>query len=177
MVATSLPTTGERTNALPTKDRVIVGLLVFFILIAVTLELYWLIFHDSMLQRTDIFAKLLSIYWPCDRTYRDPGMDNAIAFTMGVESLNVLMKPLDVLLIWAIVKRKPWRHSLQLPLAMCLAYGTILYYYVAHLSGYLVFTVHAPYVYWMFYGINAPWLIGYGYLVYDSCRAIRFANQ
>jgi len=44
-----------------TRDKFIVGLIVFFAAIAMTLEGYWLIFNQVMESRTDIFAKILAL--------------------------------------------------------------------------------------------------------------------
>jgi hypothetical protein len=177
MVAVASTATGDLTEALPTKDKVIIGFLGFFILIGCTLELYWLMFNNHMLERNDILKTMLSWYWICDRTYRDPGMDNAKAFTFAVESLNTACKVLDAALIYAIVKRKPWRHGLQCILATCFGYGTVLYYYVAHLTDYNVFTERTPAAFAMFVFANIPWLNGYGYMAFDSARAMTRAAR
>jgi hypothetical protein len=165
--------TGARSEPLVTKDRITIGLLCFYLLIGLTLELYWITFHNEMLQHHDIFNKLLSIYWPCDRTYRDPGFDAQTGFTFSLESLNVFSQPLNALLIWAILKRKPYRHALQLCLSTYLAYGTVLYFYVAHLTDYAVFTERTTSSFVLFVVANCPWLLGYGWMAYESIVAIK----
>lgn len=173
----AIASTGTLAEPLPTKDKVIIGFLAFFILIGCTLELYWLIFNDQMLERNDLLKTMLSWYWICDRTYRDPGMDNAKAFTFAVESLNVACKVFDAALIYAIVKRKPWRHGLQCILATTFGYGTVLYFYVAHLTNYNVFTERTPAAFALFILANIPWLIGYGFMAFDSARAMTRAAK
>ena len=168
--------TGARAETdratLPLRDKMIIAFLGLFLLVSI-LEAYWLIYHNQMEQRTDLLARLLSIYWPADKTYRIAGYGPDKAFTLSVESVNtVISQWFNIALIYAIVKRKPWRHALQVVLATYTGYGTFLYYYVAHLSGYAVFERRTVGVFLMFYLINAPWLLGCAYMVYDSCRAM-----
>lgn len=156
------------------KDKGIVALLLFFVVIAVTLELYWILFHRSMLQRTDVLARLLAIYWPADRSYRDPTLDHAQAFALALESVQTFFSTwLNLLLIYAIVQGKRYRHTLQLTLSTYTAYGTFLYYLVNHLDGYAVMNPQNLENFVLFYVVNLPWLLGYGYLAYDSVRAIQ----
>ena len=157
---------------LTVRDKVIVSFLGLFLVVSV-LEAYWVVFHNEMEHRTDIFARLLSIYWPADSTYRIPGYGPEKAFTLSLESMNTFVfQWFNVALIYAIVKRRPWRHALQVVLATCIGYGTVLYYYVAHLSGYAVFERRTVGVFLLFYLVNAPWLLGPAYMVVDSCRAV-----
>jgi hypothetical protein len=147
--------------------------LCFFILIAVTIEAYWLIFHDSMELRHDVIAKILAMYWPADYRYRISGYGADKTFPLALESFNtVVTQWFNALLIYAIVKRRSYRHVLQLTVATLTAYGTFLYYYAAHLSGYSVFAYHGTYPFLMFYLANAPWFVGYLYLAYVSFRSI-----
>jgi hypothetical protein len=159
--------------ALPTKDRVTVGLLVFYMSIALTLEAYWLLFHNSMEGRSDVFARLLQVYWPADRNYRIPGYSVEKAFPLALESVNtVVTQILNAWLIFAIVRRRPYRHALQLTVSTYTAYGTFLYLYVGHLSGYAVFAYRGTYPLVLFYLANLPWLVGYGWMASESIRAI-----
>jgi hypothetical protein len=158
---------------LSTKDRVTVGLLIFFMLIAWTLEAYWLIHNNDMDAHNDLFQKALALYWPADRTYHVPGRDTAKSFTLALESVNVCVTQLlQVWLIFAIARKRHYRHVLQLVLATYTWYGTFLYYYVAQISGFAIFEYHGTYPFVMFYACNAPWFIGYAWMAWDSMRAI-----
>ena len=118
--------------ALPTKDKAIIGLILLFTSVALTLELYWLIFNQVMESRTDLLAKILALYWPVDYTWRIPGYPIEKAFTLSFESVNVLVTPwLSLGLIWAILKRRAYRYALQLVIATYTFYGTYLYYSTA----------------------------------------------
>ena len=131
---------------LPTRDKIIIGLIVFFASIAMTIEAYWLIFNQVMESRTDLFANVLAFYWPADYTYRISGYPLEKSFTLALEGVNTLITQwLSFLLICAIVKSKPYRYPLQLVIATYTFYGTLLYYLVAHISGYAVFAYHGTY--------------------------------
>lgn len=163
----------RNARTLGTKDRIIVAMLFFFILIGVTLELYWIVYRAEMTTRDDVFARLLAIYWPADRTYRDPVLDSAQAFTLALETVNVFVSQwLNALLIVAILKGWPSRHWLQLTLSTYTAYGTFLYFWVAHLSGYATMAERTMYTFVLLYAANLPWLLGYGYMAWDSIGAI-----
>jgi len=159
-------------RTLPPKDKVTLVLLAFFMSVALTLEAYWLLFHNSMEGRTDIFARLLQIYWPADRTYRIPGYSVEKSFTLALESVNVASQALNVWLVFAILRRRYYRHPLQLALSACIGYGAFLYLYVAHLSGYAVFADRTFFSFSLFYLVNMPWLLGYGWMAGESIRAI-----
>ena len=155
------------------KDKVIIGMLVVFAAIAMTLEGYWLIFNQVMESRTDLLANILAIYWPADYTYRIAGYPPEKSFTLALEGVNTLITPwLSFLLIWAIVKSKPYRYPLQLGIATYTFYGTLLYYLVAHISGYAVFASHDSYPYLLFYLANLPWFAAYAWMSWDAYRAI-----
>ena len=155
--------------ALPTKDKVIIGLVLAFTAVALTLELYWVIFNQEMESRTDLFARILAVYWPADYTYRVPGYPIEKAFTLSLEGVNSLVTPiLSGLLIWAIVTRKRYRYPLQLTIATYTWYGTFLYFSVAHISGYAVFESKSAYTYLLFYLANLPWFVGYTWIGWDA---------
>lgn len=153
------------------RDRVTIGLLCFYILIALSLELYWLIFRDELVARAphELFARLFEIYSDCDRAYYDRVSPLAIA----LESINVCFTQLlNVSLIYAIVARRHWRHTLQLLVGSYVAYSVILYFYTAHVVGYPDMRYKSAYTFLLFYTTNLPWLLGYAWMAADSIRAI-----
>jgi hypothetical protein len=90
------------------RDRVTIGLLCFYILIAFSLELYWLIFRDELVARAphELFARLFEIYGDCRPRLLRPRQPLAI----GLEGINVYFTQLlNVALIYAIVARRHWR--------------------------------------------------------------------
>jgi hypothetical protein len=156
-----------------TKDRVIVALLGFFLFMALTMELWWLRHTPEemiALRSSSLYAHLFDIYGAADRAY----FETRSPFAHGLEAINVYFSQfLNVALIWAIWKGKPWRHALQLALGAYLSYSVVLYFLVAHLSGYAAMRERSAFTYALFYGANAPWLLAHLYLVWDSAKAIR----
>jgi hypothetical protein len=160
-------------SVLSTRDKIVIGLIVFFTSVAVTLELYWLIFNQVMESRTDMLGRALAIYWRADYTYRITGYPIEKAFTLSLEGVNTLVTPfVSALLIWAILKRRTYRYPLQLLIGSYTAYGTLLYYSVAHISGYAVVSDRSAATYLMFYLLNLPWLASYAWMTYDAFIAI-----
>jgi hypothetical protein len=169
------PAVQPRTQGLglSVKDKVTIGLIGFFVLIAWTLEAYWLVHNNDMEAHNDILQKALALYWPADRTYRVPGHDTAKSFTLALESVNVCVTQLlQIWLVLAIVRKRHYRHVLQLVLATYTWYGTFLYYYVAQISGFAVFEYRGTYPFVMFYACNAPWFIAYAWMAYESIREL-----
>src|ERR1700742_327170 len=115
MASTLIHAAAPARSALSTSDKIVIGMIVIFALAAVTLELYWLVFNQVMESRTDILGRVWAIYWPADYTYRVTGYPVEKAFTLSLEGVNTLLTPLpSALLIWAILKRRPYRYPLQL---------------------------------------------------------------
>jgi EXPERA (EXPanded EBP superfamily) len=174
MTTDLLPQSGPRSaTAFPVKDRAIVCLIVFFTTVAMTLELYWLLHHQEMESRTDLFARIISIYWPLDHSWRIPGYSIEKALNLSLEGVNALVTPiLSAILLWAIVKHRRYRYPLQLFIGTYTFYGTFLYFSVAHISGYVIFAQKSVGNFLLFYLANMPWLAGYGWMAWDAFRAI-----
>ncbi len=156
------------------RDRILLGLLCFYILIALSLELYWLIYRDELVARapTELFARLFQIYGDADRAY----YDRISPLAIGLEGINVYFTQiLNVLLMYAIVARRHWRHTLQLLLGSYVTYSVVLYFYAAHVVDYPDMRYQSAYTFFLFYATNLPWLLGYGYMAHDSIRAIHRA--
>jgi hypothetical protein len=81
-------------------------------------------------------------------------------------------------LVHAIVQRRPYRHALQLTLGAYLSYSVVLYFLAAHVSGYAGMRERTFPLLAFFYGVTLPWLLGYGFMAWDSYLAItaRFAR-
>jgi hypothetical protein len=165
-------------EGLPVKDKIIIGLILLFTTVALTLELYWLIFHQEMESRTDVFAQLIALYWPADYTYRIPGYPIEKSFTLTVEAINTLFTPVvSMLLIYGIIKHKAYRYPLQLVIGTYTFYGTFVYYALHHVSGYKVFEYKGTYPFLMFYLANLPWFVAYGWFACDAFRALICAED
>ena len=152
---------------MPRRDRITVGLLGFFTLIAVTLELYFIACHRDLPARmqTQLFARLFAIYGTADRAYFDPVSPLALA----LEIINVFaLQPLCLLLIYAIVRRRPYRWPLQLGIGAYLGMSVVLYFLVGIVSGYDGMAERSGKTFALFYGANLPWLVGYGWLALEA---------
>ena len=162
-------------SPLSRKDRTIIGLLVFFTVFNVTLDL-WFVWHAHGLEALvgrHWLADLWAIYAPIDRFWI------VGAWSLAQERLNVYVTTLvNVWLIAAIVRRAPYRHALQLTLGSYLSYSVVLYYFAAHTGGYPGMQHHTALNLALFYGITLPWLLAHFYLAWDSFVAItgRFAG-
>ena len=155
--------------SLPARDRIIVAMLIVFSLFNVTLDLYYVWDRRRMTPKaaTDWAAWLWSLYAAADRFWI------VAPWSLAQEGLNVFVTTLGNLwLIRAIVKRRPYRHALQLTLGSYLTYSVVLYFLAGHLSGYagmreVTFPLIAFY-----YGVTLPWLLGHAYMAWDSYTAI-----
>lgn len=153
------------------SDRVTLGLLSFFLCIAFSLELYWLVFRDELVARAphELFAHLFQIYGDADRAY----YDRISALAIGLEGINVYVTQLlNMWLIAAIVGRHHYRHVLQLIVSSYLAYSVVLYFWCAHVTGYPDMRYQSAYTYFLFYAPNLPWLLGYGWMAWVSARVL-----
>lgn len=172
-------TSDLRRAPLTTRDRAILALLGFFLLVALTLEWWWLRHSPDervALRSTSLFARLFDLYGACDRFY----FEARSSLMLSLELLNVYVtQALNLWLVFAIVRRRSYRHVLQLAIGSYVSYSVVLYFLVGHVSGYEGARVRTPSALALFYGANVPWLVGHLFLVWDSARAIgqRFADQ
>ncbi|MGH8324994.1 MAG: EXPERA domain-containing protein [Steroidobacteraceae bacterium] len=159
------------------RDLVTVGMIGFFFLVAVTFELYFLLFHRELPARADreLFARMFRVYGWADRDYYDP----VSPLALSLEAINVfMMQPLGLWLAYAILRRRPYRWPLQLGVGAYLSVSVILYFSVGIVSGYARMGAHTVAAFALFYGANLPWLVGYGWMALDASRVIatRFAS-
>src|SRR5437868_12995653 len=92
-------------------DFRVVLLVAMYVVVAWTLELYFVVFAKSLAARTDVFARMWEIYSSADHAY----YDRVTREEYGLESFHILFTQwLHIWLIWAIVKHVYYRHTLQL---------------------------------------------------------------
>lgn len=156
--------------SLGTKDRLIIAGLAFFCVFNLTMDLYLVVNTKVLAERaaTNWFAYFWAMYSEVDRGWVvEP-------WSLAQETLNVLIAtPVNLWLIWAILKGAPRRHPLQLGLGVCMVYSVILYHTAGHLSGYAGMREKTLSSFAMYYGSGLPWLFFHAYLAYDSAVAIR----
>ncbi len=160
---------------LSNKDRFQVAMMAFFMVVAVVLELPWILYRYDLVALAGTtgalgtVAKIFSVYGDCDRAY----FDMVTPLSSGLEMLNVYVTQfLHLWLIYAIVKKKVYRNALQLIIGSYLSYSVVLYFWSAHISGYELMRYKSWYTFGLFYGVNMPWLAFNLYLAWDACRII-----
>lgn len=156
--------------ALPARDRFIIGAMVFFVVMAYTIELYYVLFHGTVRQRTDFFAQAYRVYGAGDQSYYGGWyVYTAVAF----ESLNVFISQfLNLWLIYAIVKRAYYRYVLQIILSSYLAYSVVLYFTISIVSGFEGMPEKTPWAFFLLVAPNLPWLLIYAWMTWDAARAM-----
>jgi hypothetical protein len=161
---------GLRAGRLSTDDKLTLCLLGFFVTIAFTLELYFIVYAQSIPERSDLIAEGFTLYGKADGAYAGIGDVN---LPIALETINVFVtQPLNLLLAWAIVAKKRWRQPLQLTVSAYLVYSVVLYFWLQSVSGYEYMTDKSALAFLLLYGANLPWLAGYGYMAYRSFTAV-----
>ena len=97
------------------RDQATLALLGFFCFVALTIELYFLVAHGSLVAAAahNPLAWLLSFYGPSDSAY----FASPSPLALALEGLNVVVTtPLVALLALGVVRRRAWRWPLQLGL-------------------------------------------------------------
>jgi phenylpropionate dioxygenase-like ring-hydroxylating dioxygenase large terminal subunit len=158
-------------QALKPVNRVVWALVAFFLLFALTIDLYWLLHYNRLpeLAASSWVARLYRNYSSADHAY----YDRVTKFEVALETLNVWVTPLFYAwLLVALYRRKPYRYPLQLAIGSWVAYSVALDCWIALISGYPGMQEHTPANFFKFYAANAPWLIGHLYLVFDAARNI-----
>ena len=163
-------------SGLSTKDRFIVGGLIFFCLFNLTIDLYLIYNHAVLPERAA--TSWLAWGW---KMYADVADDQWIVgpWSLAQEALNVYASTLfNAWIIWAIVKRLPWRYPLQLALGAYMVYSLVLYHFAGHLSGYEGMSDKTLMAFAMYYGAGLPWVGFHLSLAWDAFGAIvrRFAE-
>jgi hypothetical protein len=153
-------------------NRTALGLVIFYIACAFTLELYWLVNHNSLVGRTDLFARAFSFFGRGDRGY----YDQVSSFETGLESFHLLFtQPLLICLAVGIWRQSAWRYPLQLAVSSYVCYSTVVYLLANHVSGYASMPHHELAAFLIFYLPNLPWVFGNAWLASSAARSIASA--
>jgi hypothetical protein len=157
---------------MPRRDRVAVILYSFFLLMAFTVELYWLWNSGSLPERKDLLARGFAFYGLGDRGYHD----HVSTFEIGLESFNVFFTQiLNASVIVGILRKRVWRYPMQLAVSSYVCYSTTLYLLSNHLWGYPEMPRHDLASMLIFYVPNLPWVIGNAWLSWDAGSGISAA--
>lgn len=150
-------------------DKSVLWHIVFFCVIAFTLEAYWLLHIRDITQRDDLFAKAFALYGRSDRGY----YDQISGFEHALEAIQVFITvPAYMVLAYAIINRKPWRWPLQLCIGSYVAYSVVLYFTAKHAVDYAHMVEKDLISFLILYVPNIPWLTGNAFLAIDAARVI-----
>eukprot|EP00850_Spirogloea_muscicola_P018326 SM000167S02939 [mRNA] locus=s167:33589:34155:+ [translate_table: standard] len=67
--------------------------------------------------------------------------------------------PASLLAVYAILKRKPYRHTLQIIVSMGQLYGDVLYFATSYLEGFVHSDPRTVYFWGYFVAVNAIWIV------------------
>ena len=157
---------GAGARPLAAADRVALGLLGFFVVMAFTIELYFILHYRDIREQSHFFASAYRAYGVGDAAYYGKG---DVYVPLALETLNVFFtQGLNLLLMWGIVKRRAWRHPLQLLVSSYLTYSVVFYFWVNIVSGYANMPEKTPWAFFIFFAPNLPWLLGHAWMAWQS---------
>jgi cholestenol Delta-isomerase len=160
------------------RDKATLWLIAFFVTVALTIEVYWLL-HASVLPATDSWlARGFRFYGIGDRGY----YDQVSWFEVGLESFHVgFTVPIYLWLGYAIATRRSYRWPLQLCVGSYVAYSVVLYFTAKHVTGYAQMQQHDLEGFLILIVPNLPWLLGHLWLAFDAggtiLRAVRAVER
>lgn len=144
------------------RDKVTVGFLSLFVVIAWTVELFWFIKHNDIQSMTGFIPKAFALYGRGDDTWFNVSAAPpfALAFILFLEAIHIFLSQLlNIALIHAIVKAKAYRYKLQLMVSSYVFYSVLVYYGVHWFAGFPCMPHKDLVSYIVFFGFNAPYLI------------------
>ena len=148
------------------------GLCAFFVLMASTVELWWLLHADRLPLLHGWMAAGFRLYGIGDRGY----FDQVSRFELALEVVHVFATQwLYLLLAWAVLTRSAIRFPLQLCLGSYVAYSVVLYLTAKHMTGYVQTPRHDVLSMLVLVGPNLPWSLGSLFLAVDAGQAIAAA--
>jgi hypothetical protein len=151
---------------LSTADRATLALLGFYLVAAFTIELWFVVHFHDVTRQTGLFARAYEMYGAADAAYYGRG---DVFVPLALESFNVFFtQALNVLLAFAIVRYRSWRHPLQLLVSSYVVYSVLIYFWIAGVSGFAGMPERSPAAFALLFAANAPWLLGYGWMAWRS---------
>ncbi|MCZ0997389.1 emopamil-binding family protein [Streptomyces mirabilis] len=153
-----------------TEDRGTLAFLAFSLLLAFSVELYFILHFRDINHQSNAVASLFQVYGAGDRAYYGQG---DVYFPFALETLNVFVTQVfNVLLAAAVLRDKPYRYPLQLGVCSYVAYSVVLYFWRAAVDGFANMPEHDAWGFFIFFAPNLPWLAGNALLVVSAGRAV-----
>eukprot|EP00850_Spirogloea_muscicola_P019123 SM000184S03756 [mRNA] locus=s184:35514:38303:+ [translate_table: standard] len=100
--------------------------------------------------------------WPVGKEYSkaDSRYVTRDSFVVAMETVTAFLEgPASLLAVYAIVKRKPYRYTLQIIVSMGQLYGDVLYFATCYLEGFVHSDPQPVYFWGYFVAINAIWIV------------------
>jgi hypothetical protein len=159
----------EPATPLSRSDRWVLGLTIFFVVMALTVELPWLLASAELDHMSGPFGAMWAFYGRADRGY----FDLVSGLERGVESFHIFATQwLHLWLVWAILRRWTYRFVLQLVVGSYVAFSTALYLFAKHMTGYALMPDHTAGAFLTLYLANLPWLIGNAWIAIEGGRGL-----
>ena len=160
------------------RDKVALLLIAFFVVVALTIELYWLRHAFELPSQGGWLTTAFRFYGIGDRGY----YDQVGWFEIGLESFHVCLTiPAYLWLGYAIIHRRIWRWPLQLCIGAYVAYSVVLYFTAKHVTGYAQMQGPGPGAFLVLVIPNLPWLVGNLWLAFSAgsviLKAVRTAER
>jgi hypothetical protein len=153
------------------KDVLVLGLAVFYVVMGLGVDLYWFLHRDHLpsLVESSWVARLYRDFAAADRGY----YDRVGKMESALEAMNIsVTQVFNLLLVWGVLRDRPWRYPLQLAVGSYVSYSVVLDYWVAHLGGYPNMAEKTPDHMAMFFAGSLPWILGHLYWAADAAAAI-----
>ena len=147
------------------RDHVILGFCAFSVLMASTVELWWLLHADRLPTLHGWLPRAFRFYGIGDRGY----YDQVSRFELTLETVHIVVTQwLYVVMAWCVLRRAVIRYPLQLILGSYVAYSVVLYFTAKHMTGYVQTPVHDWPSMLVLFVPNLPWLLGSLFLAIDA---------
>lgn len=159
-----------------TKDKVIIGFLSLFVVIAWTIELFWFVKHNAIAGMGGLIGKAFALYGRGDSTWFNVSAAPpfAMAFMLCLEAIHIFgSQLLNIILIRAIWLNRGYRYKLQLLIGSYVSYSVIVYYLTHWIAGFSCMAVKDIGSMAIFILFNLPYLVVYGFLVGDAWEHIK----
>ena len=152
------------------RDRAVVALCLFFVVVACTIERLWLQHAIDLPEHPGWLTACFRFYARGDRGY----YDQVSAFERSLETFEVYVtQVLFFAIAIGVLRRARWRFPLQLCVGAYLTYSVTLYFVAKHMTDYAQMPRHDLVSFLILVVPNLPWLLGNLFLALDAGAVLR----